>query len=278
MCAGNEINLIGKLTMTSAGTGALAGGLPGGLVLSAGNAGTGGTLNILAVGAGRPELTMASATPMDVSITYSPILYTAPTDYSSQLILNTPTITLTQFMLVFPEVATKTFDGTTTAAFTGALRGLPPGVTLALPGTANFDTPAIGVDKTVTFTGATLAQGPLTTGGAGINYAFTNPCCGPAGAITVGTIIAAPPIVPPVPPVAPPTVVYPEEMLGPENIIPAGLVLTQLPSVVLAGLPPQLLSIAPPPVPVVVPPPPPVVQEAPPIYVPPVRPLKQDRN
>jgi hypothetical protein len=282
MCAGNDITLSGKLTMTSAGTGVLAGGLPGGLVLSAGNAGNGsGTLRILAVGAGRPELTMASATPMDISITYNPTLYTAPTDYSSQLIINTPTITLTQFMLVYPEVATKTFDGTTTAAFTGALTGLPPGVTLALPGTANFDTAAIGANKTVTFTGATLAQGPTVTGGAGINYAFTNPCCGPAGARTTGTVIAALPVVPPVPPVVT-TDVFPEEMLGveEEGVTPAEsllLVPSLMPQPKLAALPPQLLSVAPPPVPVVVPPPP-VAQEPRPIFVPPLRPRKQDRN
>jgi hypothetical protein len=178
---------------------------------------------------------------------------------------------------------TKPFDGTTVAAFTGALRGLPPGVTLGLPGTANFDTPAIGANKTVSFTGATLTQGPIVTGGAGINYAFTNPCCGPAVARTTGTIIAALPVVPPIPPVAPPVAplvppIYPDELLGPETLLPEGIIMGLMPSVVMAGLPPQLLSIAPPPRPVVVPPPPPVVQEAPPVYVPPVRPLKQDRN
>jgi hypothetical protein len=182
-------------------------------------------------------------------------------------------------MLVFPEVTTKTFDGTTVAAFTGALKGLPPGVVLNLPGTANFDTAAVGANKTVSFTGATLTQGAVAPGGLGINYDFANVCCGPVGARTTGTVIAALPVVPPIPPVAPPVApIYPDELLGPETLLPEGIIMGLMPGVTLAGLPPQLLSIAPPPAPVVVPPPPPVVQEAPPIYVPPVRPAKQDRN
>jgi filamentous hemagglutinin family protein len=282
MCAGNNVTLMGAaaaITLVDiAPSPGLSLGLENGLVLSAGNNGTG--VGTLIYAAGTPPVAITRA---PVNIYYNPVSYVAPTDYSTGAFFTLvgPGSPLTQFMLVYPEVAAKTFDGTTTAAFTGALTGLPPGVTLALPGTANFDTAAIGANKTVTFTGATLAQGPTVTGGAGINYAFTNPCCGPAVARTTGTVIAALPVIPPVPPVVT-TDVFPEEMLGveEEGVTPAEsllLVPSLMPRPKLAALPPQLLTVAPPPVPVVVPPPP-VAQEPRPIFVPPLRPRKQDRN
>jgi hypothetical protein len=86
-----------------------------------------------------------------------------------------------------------------------------------------------------------------------------------------------------VPPVVIPVeteVVAAEEMLGPEGLGPVTPLGPVLPRVQLAALPPQLLTVAPVPVPVILPPPPPppVVQEVPPVYVPPLRPRKQDRN
>jgi hypothetical protein len=84
--------------------------------------------------------------------------------------------------------------------------------------------------------------------------------------------------VPPVPPVVIPEAAA-EEMMGPEFLLPGvtlGIAPSLMPTFDLARLPPQLTRFAPPPVPVV--PPPPVVQEAPPVYVPPLRPRKQDRN
>lgn len=294
ICAGNNINLgntfngAALLTMTTSvaasapPTGPVT---PRGMTLIAGTNGTGpgAAGGTLIIGAGTIITVTGPAGISPINIFYNPTSYITPTDYSGFFATGNGS-PYVQYMLVFPEVTTKTFDGTTVAAFTGALKGLPPGVVLNLPGTANFDTAAVGANKSVSFTGATLTQGPVVAGGLGINYDFANVCCGPAGARTTGTILAAVPVVPPIPPVAPPVAplvapIYPDELLGPETLLPEGIIMGLMPSVVLAGLPPQLLSIAPPPpVPVVVPPPPPVVQEAPPVYVPPVRPAKQDRN
>jgi hypothetical protein len=275
ICAANNINLgntfngAALLTLTNSVAASLppTGPVtPRGMTLIAG-AGGAGTLNI---GAGTIITVTGPAGISPINISYNPTAYTTPTDYSGFFATGNGA-PYVQYMLVYPDVATKTADGTTTAAFTGALRGLPPGVTLALPGTANFDTAAAGVNKIVTFTGATLAQGPVAPGGLGINYAFAESCCGPAGARTTGTIIAALPPVPPVP------AALPEEMMGPEVFLPAAFAVEPrlMPRVELAGIPPQLLSIAPPPVIV---PPPRVVEEPQPIYVAPVRPRKQDRN
>jgi hypothetical protein len=294
ICAGRDINLdntfngAALLTLSNSvadsvvPTGPVT---PRGMTLIAGTNGTGpGALaGTLKIGVGTIITVTGPAGISPINIFYNPTLYTTPTDYSGFFATGNggPYV---QYMLVFPEVTTKTADGTTVAAFTGALKGLPPGVTLALPGTANFDTAAVGANKTVTFTGATLTQGPLTVGGLGINYDFANPCCGPAGARTTGTIIAALPPVPPVPPVVVPLPVdaedyAAEEMMGPEGFMPATFAISPrlMPRVELAGLPPQLRSIAPIPVPVVQPPPP-VAEEPPPVYVPPLRPRKQDRN
>lgn len=275
ICAANNINLgntfngAALLTLTNSVAASLppTGPVtPRGMTLIAG-AGGAGTLNI---GVGTIITVTGPAGISPINISYNPTAYTTPTDYSGFFATGNGA-PYVQYMLVYPDVATKTADGTTTAAFTGALRGLPPGVTLALPGTANFDTAAAGVNKIVTFTGATLAQGPVAPGGLGINYAFAESCCGPAGARTTGTIIAALPPVPPVP------AALPEEMMGPEVFLPAAFAVEPrlMPRVELAGIPPQLLSIAPPPVIV---PPPRVVEEPQPIYVAPVRPRKQDRN
>lgn len=290
ICAGNNINLdntfngAALLTLNNSvaasflPTGPVT---PRGMTLIAGTNGTGpgaaaGTLNF---GVGTIITVTGPAGISPINIFYNPTTYITPTDYSGFFATGNggPYV---QYMLVFPEVATKTEDGSTTAAFTGALKGLPPGVVLALPGTADFATTSPGVDQTVFFTGATLTQGPVAVGGLGINYDFAKTCCGPAGARTTGTIIAALPPVPPAPPGGIPEAA-PEEMMGPEYLAPAavlGISPRLMPNVELAGLPPQLLSIAPVPVPVVVQPPPPVAEEPPPVYVPPVRPPKQDRN
>lgn len=293
ICAGNNINLgntfngAALITMTTSvaasapPTGPVT---PRGMTLIAGTNGTGpgvagGTVNM---GVGTIITTTGPAGISPINIFYNPTNYATPTDYSGFFATGNGS-PYVQYMLVFPEVANKTFDGTTVAAFTGALKGLPPGVVLNLPGTANFDTAAVGANKTVSFTGATLTQAAVAPGGLGINYAFANVCCGPVGARTTGTIIAAPPIIPPVPPVVIPVeteVIAAEEMLGPEGLGPVTPRGPVLPNVQLAALPPQLLSVAPVPVPVILPPPPPppVVQEVPPVYVPQLRPRKQDRN
>ena len=191
-------------------------------------------------------------------------------------------------MLVFPGGASKAFDGSTATTFTG-LKGTPAGVTLNPGAIPSFDNAAIGVNKTVSFTGWTVTQtAPILPGGTAINYALATTCCGTIGQRTMATISDAPPVIPPVPPVVLPVDnedVSAEEMAGPEGLAlgPSLAIAPRLmPRVELAALPPQLLSIAPVRVPVVLPPPPrlapAVAEEPPPVHVPPVRPRKQDRN
>jgi hypothetical protein len=252
--------------------------LTDGLVLSAGNNGTGpgadgGTVNFAA---GTPPIAITEA---PVNIFYNPVAYTSPTDHSGGTFFTLVggLSTVTQYMLVFPDGADKTYDGTTVATFTG-LKGDPAGVTLAGAGTANFDTADVGDNKTVNFTGFTLTQDPILAGGTAINYAFANSCCGPAVGKTTASILPALPVIPPVPPTGT-SDIAPEEMMGPAAIL--GTTPAWFPTVVSTATPPQLLSLAPPPAPpppVVVPeevPPPPVVI---PEEVPPVPPRKQDRN
>ncbi|MDI6745694.1 MAG: filamentous hemagglutinin N-terminal domain-containing protein [Rhodocyclaceae bacterium] len=267
LCAGNNVNVIGAITLTNGTSDPTRSlGLALGLTLSAGNNGTGpGVAGGTVVFGSTPATVTGPNAP--VTIYYNPVSYAAPTNYLPNFVLVDSV--LTQFMLVFPDGANKTFDGTTVATFTG-LKGLPPGVTLGGAGTANFDTAAVGTDKTVSFTGFSLA------GASAANYAFANSCCGPAVRRTTANIISALPVIPPVPPIGREDFAA-EEIMGPEGFAPLTFAITPrlMPRIDLAGLPPQLLSI----VPVVVPPPPPLVEEErPPIYVPPVRPPKQDRN
>jgi len=121
-----------------------------------------------------------------VTVTYNPVSYTTPTDYSTKFTL-TAGAELTQRMLVFPEV-TKTYDGTTTATLV-SLKGNPTGVSLvADPGsTAVFNSADAGTGKTVTFTGYRLA-GPDAA-----RFALATACCGPIVSKTTGTITAARP-------------------------------------------------------------------------------------
>jgi filamentous hemagglutinin family protein len=191
LCAGNNVNVIGAITLTrgtSDPTRSLD--LALGLTLSAGNNGNGpGVAGGTVVFASTPATVTGPNAP--VTIYYNPVSYAAPTNYLPNFVLTDSV--LTQFMLVFPDGANKTFDGTTVATFTG-LKGAPPGVTLGGAGTANFDTAAAGTDKTVSFTGFSLA------GASAANYAFANSCCGPLVGRTTANIIAAPPVEPPVEP------------------------------------------------------------------------------
>jgi len=307
ICAGRDINLnntanaapLMTLTRgsTTGGEDLATLGVPLGLTLSAGNAGTGpgaagGTLNITNAGLAGTYITLTTGiVPSPATIYYNPVSYSAPTNYAAAF-TGTGSGLLTQYMLVFPDGANRTFiAGSTVATFTGlkvdTLGALPAGVTLAGAGTANFDTDAVGVNKTVSFTGYTLTQPAVVMGGAGINYAFANSCCAlPIVGRTRATIIAALPPVPPIPPGIPPVlpivpdipieaILAPGFVMGEEMFLATGP--AWVPTVVDTRTPPQLLSIAPPPVPVVVPPPR-VEEERPPVYVPPVLPPKQDRN
>ncbi len=182
MCAANDVNVSAKISLTRGSSiPAQSLGLPLGLVLSAGYGGTG-------PGIAGGTVVFAPLTPpapitgpnAPVNIYYNPISYTAPTDYLPNFTLTLGS-TLTQRMLVFPDGANKTFDGTTTARFSG-LKGAPAGVTLDGSGAANFDTSAVGTGKTITFSGYSL-------GGANANnFALPVSCCAPVTGRTTANI------------------------------------------------------------------------------------------
>jgi hypothetical protein len=190
LCAGNDVIVGSKITLTNSG---LASQIPGltmdlGLVLSAGNSatapGVGGRVILPASGdALHPDVTRSAAPVTDVAIYYNPTSYTAPTDYSTNFTL-VGGINFTQHMLVFPDVANKVYDGTTTATLSG-FKGSPVGVTLA-GGTANFASAGVGNGKTVNYSGLSLDP----TGAA--TYAFATGCCTPANASTTANITPRP--------------------------------------------------------------------------------------
>jgi filamentous hemagglutinin family protein len=289
-CAGHDltVGLAGAITLTRGSSiPSQSLGLPLGLVMSAGTDGTGpgpagGTLSFV------PGAPLAAVTGPNapVTINYNPVSYTTPTDYSTKFTLVNST--LTQQMLVFPDGGDKAFDGTTATTFS-TLKGLPAGVTLvAGPGSsANFDTADVGLNKTISFTGYTLA------GANAGNFALATSCCAPIVSRTLGNItpiaplVAVAPLVATVAPVVVPAVLVAEGQEAP----PFQMLAEQVPEYVFspinltvreAGV--QRVSLVQPPAPVVlVPvqqpvlfvPPQPV---APKVFVAPVRPRKQDRN
>jgi filamentous hemagglutinin family protein len=304
LCAGHDVNVNGgAISLTRGSTiPAESLGLPVGLVLSAGNDGTGpgvaGGTVIFAPGTPPAAVTGPNA---PVTIYYNPTLYTTPTNYLPNFTLVTSS--LKQYMLVFPDGADKVYDGNTTATFTG-LKGNPAGVTLDGTGTANFDTADVGTNKIITFSGYTL-------GGANASdFAFATPCCGASGNRTTGTISAVTPPPPPPPPGPTPTPT-PTPTPGPTPTPTPGPtptptpVITLVPGVVPPKMPPEMIindtnysssyieesaglnltvigtGVLMPPVQYVMPPPPVVVVPPvtpPEVYVPPYHPRKQDRN
>ena len=181
MCAANDVNINAAITVTNGtliSTRSL--GLPRGLTISADTDGTGpGITGGTVIFAPLAPLTTVTNAP--VVITYNPVSYTTPTDYSTKFTL-TAGAALSQRMLVFPD-ATKAFDGTTAANPT-TLKGNPFGVNLiANPGSvATFDSAALGNDKAVSFTGYTLG------GTNAAQYAFASNCCGPVLQRTTSSI------------------------------------------------------------------------------------------
>lgn len=197
ICAARDLSIGAAITVTDGSDiPAQSLGLPRGLVLSAGygatSPGEGGTLTF------EPTAPTTAVTNAPAAIYFNPVSYVPPFDYEPQFSLTEGAV-LTQYMLVFPEVASKTFDGTTTATLTG-LKGLPPGVTLVAGSGANaqFSSATPGVDKTVIFSGYTLDVADPNTA----NYAFAVPnCCGPVELRTSGDITAVDtPLPPPRPP------------------------------------------------------------------------------
>ena len=193
MCAANNINISSALTLTRGSS--IPGqslGLALGLVLNAGTDGDG-------PGVAGDTVTFAPLTPpaavtgpnAPVTIYYNPTSYTTPTDYSANFTLVNSL--LTQFMLVFPDGGNKVFDGTTVATLSG-LKGNPTGVTLVagLGSIANFDTADVGLNKRISYTGFSLSQAPILTGGTAINYALAVSCCGPIVGRTTANITSLP--------------------------------------------------------------------------------------
>lgn len=181
MCAANDVNISSKITVTNGTLDTTRSlGLPRGLTISADTDGTGpGVAGGTVIFA--PLAPLAAVTNAPVVVTYNPVSYTTPTDYSTKFTL-TAGATLTQRMLVFPEVI-KNFDGTIAAVLT-TLKGNPAGVSLiAGPGaTATFDNATSGTNKTVTLTGYTLG-GPNAS-----QFALASNCCGTIVQKTTGTI------------------------------------------------------------------------------------------
>jgi filamentous hemagglutinin family protein len=199
MCAANDINIVGKLTLTHTTT-IIPGqslGLPLGLVLSAGYGASGPGVD----GGTVTFSQQATVTNAPTTIIYNPVTYDAPTDYSLDIIGAAPT----QKMLVFAQGEDKVFDGTTTATLSPLLMGSPDGVTLlaGFGSTANFNTPDVGTDKPITWTGYSLSGDD-----AGL-YAFAVPCCDGTVARTTASITAETVVPPVTPPVTPPVVTPP---------------------------------------------------------------------
>lgn len=233
ICAANDINIGAALTLTRGSSiPAQSLGLPQGLVLSAGTAGTG-------PGVGGGEVIFAPLVPRaavtgpnaPVTINYNPVAYTAPTNYSGNFTL-TGGSTLTQHMLVFAAGGTKTVDGTTATTLSG-LKGGPVGVTLvaSAASTATFDSADVGTAKSISFSGYTLA-GPNAA-----DFTLPVTCCGPIVAKTTGDVLPAVAVVPvvivptpvvvvPLPVVVPPPVavltppVVTPHATTPEQVVP----------------------------------------------------------
>lgn len=253
-------------------------GVARGLTLNAGTAATGpgiagGTVVFINGGLAGTYITTTGPAPVTpTNIFYNPSSYATPTDYSTFFTGNGGP--LTQYMLVYPGVADKTFvAGDTTATLTGfkstAISGPVPGTVTLVPGAspaANFESADPGTDKTVNFSGFTLAQGPIVTGGTGANFALPVSCCAPIVGKTTGNINAAQVVVPPVDVVVPPVdvvvppadvIVPPVDVVEPPALLPLPpvrvppalrpvmpiLMPTVMPVVTPGATPPQLLSL-----------------------------------
>jgi filamentous hemagglutinin family protein len=200
MCAANDLTVAGPIVLTRGSSiPSQSLGLAPGLVLNAGNGGTGpGTAGGTVIFAPLTPRAVVTGPNAPVNIYYNPVSYTTPTVYSGNFTLSSGA-SLTQHMLVFAADPNKTSDGTTSTTLSG-LKGSPAGVTLvAGPGsTANFDTAAAGTNKTISYTGYTLS-GPNAA-----DFALAISCCGPVVAKTTGTIQAA--VLPTVAPTPAPTI------------------------------------------------------------------------
>jgi len=247
ICAGNNVTVSSLITLTRGSSiPAQSLGLAPGLLLLAGANGTGpGIAGGTVVFAPLTPPAAVTGPTAAATVIYNPVSYTTPTNYAANFTL-TGGATLTQRMLVIPGGGDKTFDGTTVTTLT-FLKGTPAGVTLiaGAGNTANFDTAAVGTDKTITYTGYSLGGANAT------DFALPVSCCAPVVQRTTGNIT--------------PVIVPPEVVVPPEVIVPPVVVVPPI-----EVLPPVVdVPVVIPPV-IVVPPDvvPPVV--VPPVVVPPV--------
>ncbi len=291
LCAGRDVILSNLLNpggapimtltngSTTAGEDLREFGVPLGLTLRAGGAATepgpaNGTVNFVNGGIAGTFITVTTGGPgTPVSIFYNPINYSTPTPYSLNFTGTGGPVT--SFMLVYPDGVDKVFDNTTTATLSGfrttATSGpVPAGVTLAGAGTANFDTPFAGVNKTITYSGFTLAQGAIVPGDAALNFALPTSCCLPRVGRTTADITAGTDTPIQTAPVIP---LFAFPMLAALDLNVLGGI-TMPPIEVVAAAPieviPQPKAVVETPVE--------VKPKAKPVYVPPKRPRKADRE
>ncbi len=246
MCAANNVSINAALTLTNGNLVATQSlGLPRGLTLRADSDGTGPGVagGTVIFGASAPKVVVTNA---PVAIYYNPVSYSSPTDYSTKFTL-TAGAALSQYMLVFPDGGSKSFDGSTSTLF-NSLKGAPDGVSLIADAgaIANFDSSDVGIDKAVTFSGYSLG-GPNAS-----RFAFATACCGPVVRKTTASIT---PVIPAgfVPAILAPMVGLPFITASLES--PPSMIFAEAPTESL----PEEIEVLPP-------------------YVAPVRPRKQGRQ
>lgn len=267
VCAAKDIDikLGGTITMSSGNVDAFQSlstlGVREGLTLSAGYDAhqpgvLGGTVKFA-------SLSQASVTSAPITIFYNPATYlagaAAPQSYAGNFVqVSAP---LQQYMWVFPQAVTRTYNGSKSVVLNG-LKGAPAGVTLNnVAGVANYLTAAAGTNKTIVFSGYTIGYAGLDPQGA--QYALPLSCCAPIISTTSGTIrSAAPPpvVIPPVVVVVPPAVVVPPVVVPPVVVPPVVVPPVETPPPIVVVVPPAETA------PVVVAPP-----EAPPLVTLPVQ-------
>lgn len=237
LCAGHDLHIDAAITLTRGSTiPAQSLGLPVGLTLIAGAAGTGpgvdGGTVIFA-----PLSPPATVTAAPAEIHYNPVSYAAPADYSTNFVL-TEGATLTQKMLLFPN-GDQVFDGSNDAVLDGFnttdQSGVPTGVTLVAgpDATATYDNAEAGSGIGITYSGYTLA------GEDADQYALAGSCC-TTDFRTTGTISSAPPppATTPPPTTTPPpaTTPFPSPIVVTTPLLFAPVLASAPPSVALAVL------------------------------------------
>ncbi|MGK5010830.1 YDG domain-containing protein [Janthinobacterium sp. MDB2-8] len=181
-------NILFKLTNNvpyKEGTGDFGGGIiasgPGNVVLKTDNTAKGvGTLLFEDPSQNFIYLNGSAST---LAIYYNPDSYGTPTDFSPYIYVNNASQLKTYMAInTTGSVASKTYDGNTTASISGltSLLSMPAGLTLNSSGAqANFSDKNAGTGKTVTISGVTVtgsgaSSSTTAEGSAAINYGGNN--------------------------------------------------------------------------------------------------------